>query len=302
MKTGNESSSEELEQLKQHILVLRKKLSEVNNLNEELQKQLANERSKNDRTIHLLNELLRERGRKSEKKEWEKIIDEMAHTINSDVYVAVSYLSRTSQTPEVQLALAHTKQIRDLINLIMFYLKRKEIRFSGKTVSLSVVKVVNEQISIIKNSLSTLRLALEEHERNLKLLDIPVSVTGNTDIVVPFELKEAITVIVKDLLRNAFKNTEETNPEVAVEISGETNAVKVEIINNKAIDEKFSKWFNGESEKEPQISKSMKVGLRVIKKWVEELDIKASLVGDVKSNKTVATIIFPREIRYEPKN
>ncbi len=46
--------------------------------------------------------------------EWGKIIDEMAHTINSDVFVAVNFLSKSNDVKVVAGAY-HVKQIRDLI-------------------------------------------------------------------------------------------------------------------------------------------------------------------------------------------
>ena len=293
MSEDIEKLHKEIEQLKVQLQITKIKEVEKEKTINRLIQEKTNFKEK------LQNDLLREKELQTQIQTWEKIIDEMAHSINSDVYVAVSYLSQISSNPLANTALSHTKQIRDLINLIMLYLKRKEVSFSGELYKISIEEYINQQIQTIKNSLSTLRLSVEEHEEALKKIDVPVSIQGNTDILVAKELKDAISLILKDLLRNAFKNTPEENPEIEVRIIGEENVVKLFITNNKTISKEFSDWFNGKSDEEPQISKSLKVGLRVILKWTKKLSIDAKLIPDKENDLTTAELIFPRKIRYE---
>jgi len=286
----NKYLNDENNRLKDEILLIKSKINQ----------QIVDIKSQyEDKLKRQLDELLRERGEKSSKEEWEKIIDEMAHSINSDVYVAVSYLSLLSSNPNANIALNHTKQIRDLINLIMFYLKRKEIVFTGEKQEISIEDYAKTQINTIKNSLSTLRLSADSHEDALKKIEIPIECAGDTTIKVPVELKDAISLILKDLLRNAFKNTSEENPEISMKITGEEKFIQVTIKNNKAISSDFSNWFNGVIDNEPKISKSSKVGLRVILKWTKLLGITANLTANKLEDVTIAKLLFPREIKYE---
>jgi len=245
------------------------------------------------------NTVLKEKEFQTQTDTWEKIIDEMAHSINSDVYVAVSYLSQISSNPIANIALSHTKQIRDLINLIMLYLKRKDIEFTGDIVDVSVKEYVDEQINTIKNSLSTLRLSTDEHEEALSEVEVPIETTGDINFKTPIEFKDAISLIIKDLMRNAFKNTPEENPNISVKITGGEKDIKLTIQNNKAISDDFSNWFNGNTDVEPKISKSSKVGLRVILKWTKYLGINAILIANKLDDTTTAELIFPREIKHE---
>lgn len=312
------NQNEEVELLKVEILSLKKELVAIQirntnlvNTNNELESENSSIKQnfgnqlyelnaqREEQSKQNLNELLEERAEKTKNVEWEKIIDEMAHSINSDVYIAVSYLSRIDSNPDVKIALNHTKQIRDLINLIMIYLKRNVVKFSGNYDELSIKEVVNEQIETIKKSLSTLRLSTNKHEDSLQNIEIPIKVIGDTKIKIITEFKEAISIILKDLLRNAFKNTTEENPQIKIKIEKDESLIKLIIVNNQLISEDFLNWFNDGSEIEPEISKSSKVGLRVILKWTKLLGINAKFSTDKINKTTIAEIIFPKEIRYD---
>ena len=181
----------------------------------------------------------------------------------------------------------------------MIYLKRNVVKFSGNYDELSIKEVVNEQIETIKKSLSTLRLSTNKHEDSLQNIEIPIKVIGDTKIKIITEFKEAISIILKDLLRNAFKNTTEENPQIKIKIEKDESLIKLIIVNNQLISEDFLNWFNDGSEIEPEISKSSKVGLRVILKWTKLLGINAKFSTDKINKTTIAEIIFPKEIRYD---
>lgn len=287
------------EQINENIGVIKKQLEEEHQKRlEAISSQLIKETQEKTEAIQrtLTNDTLRY----SKTSEWEKIIDEMAHSINTDVFVAVSNLSKIKDEPRVKKASYYIKQIRDLINLIMWYLKRNDLTISNEFVEIELIAVINEQISTIKDGISTLRISTEEHQSKLIEMNIDIAADFEAKISINKEIAEAISLIVKDLLRNALKNTDEKNPIVSVNIKEETDYVILNFENNCAIQKEFADWFNGESDKEPDtISKSTKVGLRVIKMWTDLLKIKSQLIPDNISNSTLARITFPKRIRYE---
>lgn len=232
--------------------------------------------------------------------EWQRIVDEMAHSINTDVFIAVSNLKKHKDLPRIQKAFYHTKQIRDLTNLLMWYIKRNELEISGEMSEVNVEEVINIQLKAIKEGISTLRLSADEHQENILKMEIPIDSKGKVSIRINKEISDSLVLILKDILRNAIKNTKVENPQVKIKLIEAEKDVHVEIWNNEAISENYSKWFNNEIDDEPQnISKSSKVGLRVIKMWIDLLKIKAKLIPNYQNNSTTAQIIFPKEIRYE---
>lgn len=247
-----------------------------------------------------INQLISEKELFTKIETWQRIVDEIAHSINTDVYIAVSNLEKHKNLPRIQKAFYHTKQIRDLTNLLMWYIKRNELEISGEMKKINIADVIRDQIKAVKEGISTLRLSSDEHQENILKLNIPVVPEGDLTISINKEISESITLILKDIVRNALKNTEEFNPEVKIKLIGTDKNVSVEVWNNEAISEDYASWFNNETTNEPQnISKSFKVGLRVIKMWIDLLKIKAKLIPDYESSSTTARIIFPKEIRYE---
>lgn len=234
-------------------------------------------------------------------KAWEKIIEEMAHSIFTDVYVAVDFLEHESYRDDVRIqqALHHTRQIRDITRLFMWYLQRDRKKLSGKTEILELSLIIKQQIDLIKAGISTLRISVDEHEEALKLINIPINTSGNVSIIVPIEIKEAIPLILKDLIRNAMKHSDENDPKIDVRIEEENLIVIVTITNNTIISEEYANWINNITQREPlQISKSMKVGLRVIKMWTSLLNMPIK-VNRIKENNTTSTsLIIPKEIAY----
>lgn len=243
--------------------------------------------------------LLQEQKLKTEVQPWQRFTDEIAHSINTDVYIAVSNLDKHRDLPKINKAFYHIKQIRDLTNLIMWYIKRNELKPSGELSEISINKILSQQILDIKDGVSTLRISSDEHQENIIKLEIPIESDSEFYISINKEIADAIPLVIKDLLRNAVKNTDEENPQVKIKIYSNDIDIIIEIQNNKAIPEEFSKWFNGESKEEPtKVSKSFKVGLRIIKMWIELLKIDVKLLPDYQNNTTLTRIIFPKEIKY----
>jgi signal transduction histidine kinase len=245
------------------------------------------------------NAVLREKELQTEVQTWQKFVDEIAHSINTDVYIAVSNLDKHRDLPKINKAFYHVKQIRDLTNLIMWYIKRDELKLSGELTEINVNKIISQQISDIKEGISTLRISSDEHQDNIIKSDIPIRADKEYNILINKEISDSISLVIKDLLRNAVKNSDEENPQVSVEIKSNDDKIVIEVKNNKASPREFSKWFNDQSKEEPnQISKSFKVGLRIIKVWIELLNIDVKLIPDYENNLTLTRIIFPKEIKY----
>lgn len=245
------------------------------------------------------NQLIKEKEFIAKIEAWQRIVDEMAHSINTDVYIAVSNLEKHRDLPKIQKAFYHTKQIRDLTNLLMWYIKRNELDISGEMKEINIEEIIKLQIEAVKEGISTLRLSADEHQDRILQMEIPIEVKRICSVTINKEIADSIVLILKDIIRNAIKNTKQEGPEVKVRLNGTDTEVIVEVWNNEAISEDYAKWFNNETTNEPEnISKSSKVGLRVIKMWIDLLKIKATLIPDYQNNSTTAQIIFPKEIRY----
>lgn len=230
---------------------------------------------------------------------WQKVVDEIAHSINTDVYVAVANLDKHKDLPRIKKASYHVKQIRDLTNLLMWYLNRNRLAISGELATENINKIIYTQIETIKDGISTLRISSDEHQENILKMEIQIETEGDTTVLITKEITDAIGLVLKDLLRNAIKNTNEEQPVVKIKIIGNANSVAVEIKNNQAISKEISSWFNNQTTVEPEkMSKSARVGLRVIKMWIDLLKIDGKLLPDNQNNLTTARIIFPKEIRY----
>lgn len=247
----------------------------------------------------LLSSVLVEAQLKEQVQTWEKIVDEIAHSINTDVFIAVNNLSKFLDNPKIKKAYHHTNQIREITNLLMWYIKRNELEISGEMAEIYPAQILNEQIELVREGLSTLRISSDDHHENLLKMEVP-QVESDAKISVTQEIKESIPLILKDFVRNAFKNTDEDNPVVTCSVENDSENVIIKITNNQAVAQQYADWFNGKSASEPEtISKSFKVGLRVIKIWISLLKIDARLIPDTENNSTTAIIKLPMVIKYE---
>lgn len=300
-KANIESLQLENDKLKKENTQLLSELSQkeksINKLISDIENSHKNELITSEKRI---GSALKERELQAQLQTWEKIVDEMAHSINTDVFVAINSLEEETSTPKIKKAKFHISQIRDLINLYMWYIKREELSLSGDVTELDLSEIINSQINLIREGISTIRISTKEHRDNLIKMKIEPDFVGDLRINVTKEIKECVGLIIKDLLRNAFKNTIEESPRVEIRASGEESRIHIEIENNKAISNDFAEWFNGQSDEEPNnIAKSTKVGLRVIKMWLKLLKINAKLIPDSGNDSTKAIINFERTIKYE---
>jgi len=295
------SLEDKIKELEREVLLLKIELQNARLREIEKEKNLNNYVRDLDKAKELnLSSVLREQELKNLATSWERIVDELAHSINTDVYVAVSAMSKFLDNPKIKKANYHTRQIRDLTNLLLLYLKRNEIEYSNEFSEIDLKEVVGKQIDLIKDGISTLRISSDEHEESLSKMEIPVIVSGETKIAIMEEFEDAIPLVIKDLVRNAMKHTTEESPKVEITISGYDSFVELTIFNNGAISQKLADWFNKSSLEDPDnMSKSSKVGLRVVKKWVDLLKIETRYLRDDKNDTTTVKLKFPKRISYE---
>ena len=301
MKSDSENLEKEIDILKKENEQLRveNQLFKIREIEKETQyEEIIKEIS--SLTEITLQSTITEQKLKTEIETWQKVVDEMAHSINTDVYVAVANLDKHNDLPRIKKASYHVKQIRDLTNLLMWYINRDRLTISGELTPVNINTTIFTQIETIKEGISTLRISADEHQEKILKMEIPIKTEGDVTVLITKEISDAVSLVLKDLLRNAIKNTNEEQPEVKIILIGNETSVIVEIQNNQAISKEFSSWFNNETIVEPEkMSKSARVGLRVIKMWIDLLKIDAKLLPDYGNNLTTANIIFQKEIRYE---
>ena len=224
----------------------------------------------------------------------------MAHSINTDVYAALSYLSKNLENEKIKKAASNIQQIRDLTNLIMWYLKRDKLQLSGSIQLVSIEEVIKAQIETIKAGIHTLRLTTSHHRDKIINMSVNIDKDGPCTIEIDKDLVNAIDLIFKDVLRNALKNTDENEPNVSIKITDNDKNVSVKISNNILIPAYELNWFNKGLETDELImSKSSKVGLRLVKKWSQYLQIYNRLTVDEIKKETTFHLTIPKEVNIE---
>lgn len=251
-----------------------------------------------------LNSALKEKDLQAQLITWQRIVDEMAHTINTDVFAALFSLDKIPLTQGNEnykrKALHNIKRIRDLTILIMWDLNKDRLKPPEKLIEVDLVFLLNSQIDTIKDGIESLRLSIREHREKLLNLEIPITSDENCIVMIHDNIEPALELIIKDLLRNAFQNTDEKDPRINIKVENADLAYYITISNNRLISEEEIKWFNNNEEFENiSMSKSSKVGLRLVKRWAKNLKLRISFSTDNTSNFTSVRILIPKEIRYE---
>lgn len=231
---------------------------------------------------------------------WQRIVDEMAHSINTDVFAALSNLNEITDDTAVNKAKHNIKRIRDIANLIMWDLNKARLPASTTILEIDLHQLIQTQIDAIKDGIDSLRLSIREHKSKLTQLVIPITAKNECAVRIDDNIETGLELIIKDLLRNAFQNTDEENPFISVEIFPSEDFISLIITNNRLISEKELLWFNeGIDDDDIQMSKSSKVGLRLVKRWFKNLSINGNFLTDPKTNQTSIKLQIPKVIRYE---
>lgn len=241
---------------------------------------------------------LHEKALQTELTTWQDIIYKLAHSINNDLHNAAQILNSKDNDDELTNAFYHIKRVDDLVKLNLWLLKKDELPEEWKTIQLS--KEIEELIASTKRGLSTLRVSTE-FQIKLAQLNVTTNYTGNSTITSMREkLDTVISIILQDLIRNAFKYSDSNNPEVAVSIDGSSeDEVKIVFMNNKIMDDRFVRYINFR-DTEPDISDSSKVGLRSILDWVKIISgMQITCSNNLSQNKCEIELIIPRNVDYE---
>jgi signal transduction histidine kinase len=229
---------------------------------------------------------------------WKDILYKLAHSINNDLHNAAQILQSKDSDEELTNAFYHIKRIDDLVKLNLWLLKKNELPEEYKTIELS--KEIEELIASTKRGLSTLRVSAE-FQIKLARLNVTTNNTGNSTITSMREkLDTVISIILQDLIRNAFKYSDSNDPDVEVIIDGSSeDEVKIIFVNNKIMEDRFVRYINFR-DTEPDISDSSKVGLRSILDWVKIIsDMQITCSNNLSQNKCEIELIIPRNVDYE---
>lgn len=236
----------------------------------------------------------------NELKTWQKVVDEMAHSINTDVFAALSNLNKESDTPSINKTKHNIKRIRDYANLIMWDLNRSRLPASTCMISIDLAELIKTQIDTIKDGIDSLRLSIREHKAKLLQLAIPVIYEKECALQIDDNIEAGLELIIMDLMRNAFQNTDEENPKITIAFFSTGEIITLQITNNRLISEKEILWFNDDiDDDEIQMSKSAKVGLRLVKRWFKILKMTGKFTVNSDSNETTITLKIPKWIKYE---
>lgn len=243
---------------------------------------------------------LHEQAIQTELTTWQKVVDEMAHSINTDVFAALSNLNKENDSPSINKTKHNIKRIRDIANLIMWDLNRSRLPASTCMISVDLAQLIKTQIDTIKDGMDSLRLSIREHKTKLLQLAIPVIYENECSLQIDDNIEAGLELIIKDLLRNAFQNTDEENPKITIELFSTDEIITLQITNNRLISEKEILWFNDDiDDDEIQMSKSAKVGLRLVKRWFKILKMTGKFTVNSALNETTITLKIPKWIKYE---
>lgn len=245
------------------------------------------------------NLLLREQEALTKSSEWEKIIDEIAHTINNNTYYAINALDPfTDSAPALSRSSNYIKEIHDLLDMILYYLKKDEIFLdAGNDLQLNLGEFFTERLDLLKEIIPSLRLNTPQHRDNLLRMNIPLECESGCIIDTDEKSHVLLKIIFMDILKNAIRNTDREKPQVSVIIKSLSNHVTVTIKNNNLIDEQLCLWLNDPHQAEPAVYKSSMVGLRIIRKWVEFLNITMRTERKEDENSTKFIITLPRRLK-----
>ena len=292
MESNYEQIKKEIEKLKYEIKLVSIRKIEAEKYYPEIDRETEKKQEANQKLS------FREQAFKTEADTWKDILYKLAHSINNDLHNAAQILKSKDSDEELTNAFYHIKRIDDLVKLNLWLLKKNELPEEWKTIDLS--KDIDELIASTKRGLSTLRVSAE-FQIKLAQLNVITNYTGNSTITSMREkLDTVISIILQDLIRNAFKYSDSNNPVVEVTIDGSSeDEVKIVFMNNKIMDDRFVRYINFR-DTEPDISDSSKVGLRSILDWVKIISgMQITCSNNLSQNKCEIELIIPRNVDYE---
>jgi hypothetical protein len=244
------------------------------------------------------------------KAEWEKVIDELAHSLNTNIgaarnsiYAISSWIKKkgipdNEADTEIQQNTTDTDyyitEAAELVDLTLDSLKVDINESNLEKISLS--EIINSQIKVILAGIHTLRFSTTKHLNNVKNMIIDNNLDNSLYITT---YVTAARLIIKDLLKNAILNTNHDAPKVSVDSRklNDENCI-INITNNIAISKEWADWINHDIEKkEIRMSKSRRVGMRVVKRWKPKLKWQIIVSSNEELKTTITTITIPFILR-----
>ena len=251
----------------------------------------------------------------AKKAEWETLIDQLAHSLNTNIGASKNSISLINShlknkndiekyIPDISRfekfmqdrqifkyidrSMNYLNEVSDLIDLFLSNIK--DISKNIGTINLS--DIIHEQVRLIKDGIDTLRFSNLTHKNNVKNLK-PI-----------FELDDTITIetskrisalIIKDLLKNSFVNTNQDSPFVKIKtMMIDNNYCLLQIENNKVISEEWEKLVNENIEDQSiKMSKSQHLGIKVILRCNERLNWNMKVYPDRINNFTTTNVFIP---------
>jgi light-regulated signal transduction histidine kinase (bacteriophytochrome) len=236
--------------------------------------------------------------RELEKKaEWEKVIDELAHSLNTNLGATRdsinSIILEASDPNIIQHSSDAEHYLRESAELVDLTLDSLKVDINQDNLSKILLSdIIESQLNIIKKGLNTLRFSTHKHLENVKKMNIPISFDSSIKIET---YSTAANLIIKDLIKNAFLNTDSENPQVTITTKRiDPDTCLLIITNNKAISKEWADWINFDTEQEEiRMSKSRRVGMRVVKRWKPKLKWQIFVSYDQNDNLTTTTVTIP---------
>lgn len=251
----------------------------------------------------------------AKKAEWESLIDQLAHSLNTnigasknsislldiqlnnknDIEKYISDISRFEKYMQdrqifkyIDRSMKYLKEVSDLIELFLSNIKdiSKNIGF------INLSDIIKEQIRLIIDGIETLRFSNQTHKSNVKnlkpVLELDDTITIETS-------KSICSLIIKDLLKNSFLNTNQDSPYVKIKtMMIDDNYCLFQIENNKVMSEEWEKLINENIEEQSiKMSKSQHLGIKVILRCNERLNWNMKVYPDRINNFTTTKVFIP---------
>jgi len=232
----------------------------------------------------------------AKKAEWESVIDQLAHSLNTNIGAARNSIHMLSESlnekTKQDLANKSDKYLMEVADLVELTLDSLKVDVAKRAGSCYLSDLIYEQINVIKEGIDTLRFSNNLHKMNVKNMS-PVLELDNTIIL--YTYGRAAGLIIKDLIKNAFTNTNKEKPFVKIKtflVDDETCILSIE--NNIAMSHEWQMRINDDIESDViKGSKSAAVGIKVIKNWNVKLNWKMNVAVDEVNNITITTLTIP---------
>lgn len=231
---------------------------------------------------------------------WQLVVDEIAHTIHTDLDIAAKTITKFDESDLRNKTFYHIIHVRDLVDLTMWFIKRDELLpEKEKKVRLNLPEILSKQIETVMDGYDSLRIPDEAHKKLIRKLSIVPIINGECKIITRKSLEKVFHLIFKDLLRNAFRNTNPVSPLISISLTELEDKIEFVLKNNKKMPENWKKWIEGDEGINPPEEKSQKVGLRIIKKWLQFLTIAVRVSINNDEDSTTFYLSIPKEIKIE---